>query len=261
METVRDKLWIFTCVAGSDNDSFEKANWPQRSRMTPAEGAFYLDVPNLMLIRWRDQPAPPFEQYAVPFTPLKQLVWSIVGSGGQVEGDELQHVLNLGEKFPSLTGVMMDDFFKKDGSGALDNETLKTLRPRLQVHGRPLDLWVVLYTHQLNLPVGPALEHCDIVSLWTWNSDDLPDLETNLERTEKLAPGKHISLGMYFWDYHNLRPVTIEQMEHQCNLGLKWLREGRIHSIVLLANTLADVGLDSAVWAREWVKQVGGIPL
>ena len=50
METVRDRLWIFTCVAGSDNDSLTQAGYTQGSRMTPAEGALFLDVPNLHMI-------------------------------------------------------------------------------------------------------------------------------------------------------------------------------------------------------------------
>ncbi len=52
--TVRDRLWIFTCVAGADDEGW---GLPGPSRMTPAEGAFYLGVPNLMLIRWQGKPA------------------------------------------------------------------------------------------------------------------------------------------------------------------------------------------------------------
>ena len=44
--TVRDAFWIFTCAAGSDN---ERWGLPGPSRMTPAEGAFYLGVPNLIM--------------------------------------------------------------------------------------------------------------------------------------------------------------------------------------------------------------------
>ena len=78
--TVRDRLWIFACVAGADNEGW---NLPQPSRMTPAEGAYYLGVPNLLLIRWQNQPPMPFDQYAIALRPLKRVVWSMVGYGGK----------------------------------------------------------------------------------------------------------------------------------------------------------------------------------
>ncbi len=46
-------------------------------------------------------------------------------------------------------------------------------------------------------------------------------------------------------------------MEHQCELGLKWLREGRIHDMIFLANTVLDVGLPSAEFSRHWINKVG----
>jgi hypothetical protein len=49
--TVRDRLWIFTVYAGANNNHLEKGNLRGGSRMTPAEGAYWLDVPNLLFIR------------------------------------------------------------------------------------------------------------------------------------------------------------------------------------------------------------------
>lgn len=261
MGTVLDRLWIFTCVAGSDNDSLARGGFPEGSRMTPVEGAFYLSVPNLLMIRWRGLPAYPCDQYMTAFAPLKRVVWSIVGSGGQTEGDELDRVLDLAERYPNITGIYMDDFIRRDGAGALSVDSLKAIRSRLELSDRRLDLWVVLYTHQIDLPVAPYLEQCDIVNLWTWNSDDLAHLAQSLDRLEKLSPGSRISLGCYLWDFHNQHPVTVPQMEHQCKLGLKWLREGRIESIVFLANTVCDIGIESPAWTRAWIQKVGHMPL
>ena len=197
----------------------------------------------------------------LPFPSLKQVTWSIVGSGGQVEGDELQRVLDLAERHPNVTGVYLDDFMRKDGRGALGVDDLANIRPRLNVAGRRLDLWVVLYVKQLDLPVSPYLEFCDVVNLWTWNSEDLQDLEQNLERLEAVNPGGRVSLGCYLWDFHNQRPVSIPKMEHQCELGLRWLREGRIETIVFLANTTCDIGIDSAPWTQAWIRKVGDLTL
>ncbi|MDP6776658.1 MAG: hypothetical protein QGI83_07835 [Candidatus Latescibacteria bacterium] len=259
MPTVRDKLWIFTCVAGSDNPSLEKGGFPEGSRMTPAEGAFYLGVPNLQMIRWEGLPAYPYDQYAEAFSPLKQVVWSIVGSGGREDEEELERVLELAERYPNVTGIYMDDFIRKEGEGVLTPEDLKGIRPRLKVGGRRLDLWVVVYIRQLDLPIFPLVEQCDIVNLWTWNSEQLVGLAKNLDRLEKLKPGGRVSLGCYLWDFHNARPVSVKDMEHQCGLGLKWLQEGRIESMSFLANTVMDIKTESPAWTRDWIQEVGDI--
>ena len=114
-ETVRDRLWIFTVVEGGNNkkspaspngnvkhyiDDFA----PGGSRMTPAEGAFWLGVPNLLFIRSNNLPAVPadqvnrrktsYQQYATSFQPLDRVVWSTVGAGGEggMGGERTRHV-------------------------------------------------------------------------------------------------------------------------------------------------------------------------
>ena len=124
-QTVRDKLWIFTCVAGADNEGW---GLPGKSRMTPAEGAFYLGVPNLLMIQWQGQPSRPFDQYAIPFRPLKRVVWSLVGSGGKTDEEDRKAALDLARRFPNMVGFIMDDFFHHDGSGSLTPEQLESLR-------------------------------------------------------------------------------------------------------------------------------------
>ena len=66
---------------------------------------------------------------------------------------------------------------------------------------------------------------------------------------------------MYIWDFHNRKPVPVELMKLQCELGLKWLKEKRIHEMIFLANTVLDVGLPSAEFSRQWIAKVRKEPL
>ena len=45
-QTVRDRLWLFAVPANSDYPHIDR-----RSVMTPAEGAFYLDIPNIFMVQ------------------------------------------------------------------------------------------------------------------------------------------------------------------------------------------------------------------
>jgi hypothetical protein len=257
-QTVRDRLWIFTCVAGADNEGW---GLPRPSRMTPAEGALYLGVPNLLLIRWKGKPAIPFDPYAISFRPMKRVVWSLVGSGGKTEAEARKHALELPARFPNVVGFIMDDFFKPDGSGQLSVDELKALRDQLTIAGRKRDLYVVLYEHQFGLPVAESLEFCDKITFWTWRSEKLDQLEANFERLERLAPNHGKLLGCYLWDFGNKGPMPLARMKAQCQLGLRWLHQGRIEGIVFLANTVCDLELESVEWTRRWIAEVADQPL
>ena len=258
-QTVRDKLWIFTCPAGGDNDQW---GLPKPSRMTPAEGAFYLNVPNLMMIRWKGiPPLDKFEQYAIPFRPLKRVAWSIVGSGGQINEGETTAALDLARRCPNIVGLFMDDFFHEDGSGNHTPQQLEELKKRMVIDGRKLDLYVVLYQRQMKLPIAEHLKHCDKITLWTWHAEELKNLQQNFKRLEKLAPNHGLLLGLYTWDYPEKRPVPMPLMKKQCELGLRWLREGRLEGMIFLANTVGDLDLEPMEYARKWIAEVGDQPL
>ena len=216
------------------------------------------------------------------FQPLDRVVWSVVGSGGEGGMKELPPVLDLAKKFPNITGVYLDDFIiggKKLADGrtvgrpALQRGEMKKAREQMKAVGRPMEVWVTLYTHEINParktaapgykecepPLASFLDQFDVLTLWTWNSEEIPELEENLVALEKIAPKKaRIALGLYIWDFHNRKPVPVELMKHQCDLGLKWLKEGRISDMIFLANTVLDVGMPSAEFSRAVDQEARG---
>jgi hypothetical protein len=258
--TVRDKLWLWGHDAGAHNDGW---GLPGASRITPTEAAFYLGLPNLIMVRYLGRPPLPFDQYALPLRALRRVVWSVVGAGGQTGEEERAHVLDLAARHPNITGLMLDDFFgseqpgRGDGRAALPPAKLRELRSALTVAGRRLRLWAVLYEHQLEWPLAPYLGLLDLVSFWTWGSERLKGLEANLERLGEVAPGCGRVLGCYLWDYGRKAPMPLDLVRHQCELGLRWLRQGRIEGMIFLASCLCDLDLEAVEWARGWIAQVG----
>lgn len=257
MDSVKDRFWLWGHEAGSHDGQY---GLPGSSRITPAEAAYYLGIPNLIMVEYHGKPEAPFDQYALALSPLKKVVWSIVGAGG-TQGEEVKHILDLSSRFPNICGAIMDDFFnlkREDGSvGTFTPDELAAIRRQLGEGEHRLDLWVVLYEHQLDLPVGAHLEQCDVVTYWTWWAERLRDLERNFERAERLAPKCRKVLGCYMWDYGNGKPMPVDLMEHQCELGLKWLEEGRIEGMIFLASCICDLGLEAVEWTRQWIQEVG----
>jgi len=96
-----------------------------------------------------------------------------------------------------------------------------------------------------------------VVTYWTWRAEELNRLEQNFNRLQELVPSSCKGLGCYMWDYGDHRPMPISLMQHQCQLGLKWLREGRIEGMIFLASCICDLGLEAVEWTRKWIREVG----
>lgn len=264
--SVRDRLWLWGHDAGAHNSGW---GLPAASRITPTEAAFYLGIPNLVMVRYQGRPPLPFDQYAVPLQALRRVVWSVVGATGQTEATERDHVLDLAIRHPNMTGLMLDDFFagspEDNGhtseAAALSLPDLRELRGRLVVAGRRLELWVVVYEHQLAHSLLPYLELLDTITYWIWDARKLPDLPCRFAALEALAPRARKVLGCYLWDYGRKAPLPLDLIRRHCELGLEWLRAGRIDGMIFLASCLCDLELEAVAWVRQWVAEAGELPV
>ena len=66
---------------------------------------------------------------------------------------------------------------------------------------------------------------------------------------------------IYMYDFPSGQPVPQELMELQCNLGLKWMQEGRLDGLIFECNATMGVGLPSELWLREWIDKVKNTPI
>lgn len=256
--TTRQRLWLWGHPAGSHNGIYRV---PGESRITPVEAACYLDIPNVIMVKYqRYGPEPPFDQFALPLRGLDQVVWSVVGASGETDAAARDAVFELAAGMPNITGVMMDDFFNDPAEGvgalaALSVEEVQTVRERLTLPDRTLDLWVVLYDYMLDLPVREYLELCDVVTFWTWEAAHLNQLESSFDHFEKVAGDRRKLLGCYMWDYGNSNPMPLDVMERQCEYGLQLLNSSRIEGMIFLASCICDLQLDAVEWTRRWIAE------
>lgn len=231
--TVRDHLWLFACPPGGDEEYLENAGVRGGSRLTPAEGAHWLGIPNLLFVtqdntrpkplwaesKWKAKTT--MEQWAISFESLKRVNWSAVGSGGGGGLKTVPDIVSIAKSYSNLTGIYLDDFVKDRhrrpdgtfaGKPAMTEEQLRDMRGQLSKVPRPMDVWATVYAYDLDPehpehthcepPLVDSLKHFDVIVLWTWKSADLRDLEKSLSRIEAAKPKEtKIALGIYLWDY------------------------------------------------------------
>ena len=225
-----------------------------------------LDIPNVIMVNCDGVPAPFSHEaygYMESFYPMQQVQWSCCGSDGFRSGNEEEFVCRLAEDYPNVTGAYLDDFFIDPyiQAGETEEEQAKRAKARLSEISeklskapRKLDLHVVYYTRDLNMDVS-VFEKVDMLSMWTWHSEDLVNVEQNFLQMERQFPDKKKMIGIYLFDYTAGHPVPIDLMEHQCNFALKMLKEGRIHGMIFLGNSTMGMRMESELWLREWIKE------
>ena len=257
MRNLKDNLWIWGQPAGShhkvDNNCW---NLPGENKMGPLEGAQHLGIPNICIVTSGDDPAPPFNNLAETLKECPQVAWSIIGdasskrySDGKTDLDE---VLKVAKKYPNITGAVMDDFLRPERREVFSPEVVGQYADRLHADG--LELWTVIYEFELIEEARPYLEKCDVISFWTWEGQNLKDLDNNLKKLKELVgEGKKIFTGCYLWDYGNCKPLSIEDMKYQMETYKRWFDNGEIEGVVVCSNCIADIGIEAADFAKQWI--------
>ena len=122
-----------------------------------------------------------------------------------------------------------------------------------QRSGRLLDLWAVIYGHQLELPVTEHLAECDCLSFWNWTADELPLTRIRLDQARELAPSARLFLGCYMWDYGKTSGMPLSAMQAQCEEGAALVEEGVVDGLIFLASCICDLELPAVEFVRKWI--------
>jgi hypothetical protein len=235
--------------------------------MTPAEGALYLGIPNVIFLRYSGRPLPSaFGHYARRVSPFKRIVWEINMSPRRkgpvqlrwtdIDEEEHAEIRRLFGQYRNFAGVIFDDYLKNPGKPitAAGSDAVRKVKASF----KPAEFWDAMYTVDIETTDKDYLALIDVVTVWTRNDDDLINLEQNLTKLESLYPRMRKVLGVYMWDYLGDRlPIPLDRMKHQCDVGLRWLKAGRIEGMTFCASPMCDMGVEAVEWVRRWIRQVG----
>ena len=274
MTTVRDKLWIFASRAHDDDIFFLRAKEQPKacwSRITPAEGAFMLGVPNMIMVESDGVPCPYTEDafgYLESCCRIKKLLWSTTGSAGFRNGNEEEFIRDMAEKYPNICGAYFDDFHwdyktKLKRTEPETRELFSKVRKTIDNACRPMESWATVYVNQLKDHPQDFYDDLDGVIMWNIGKIDPDKVEDDFKQFEEYLPDKKIMMGIYLINYNGGESLSVpdEVMEAQCELALRLLKEKRIEGIVFLTNCVMGIGLTSEYYVRNWIDKVGDIEL
>ncbi|MFH0797485.1 MAG: hypothetical protein V2A65_10630 [Candidatus Omnitrophota bacterium] len=267
---MRERFWLWGQDAGSHHGAAGNATWklPGTNRMDPAEGAAYFGIKNMCRVVMCGKPEPPFDNESAKLVSMDQVVWSAIGDSGSTRNNDnesdLDEVLRQAGKFPNITGAVLDDFFvarRTPGAsyGRHSVESIAKMRDRLhRFPKRPLDLWVVWYKRQLGFEIDDYLNLFDVITYWNMRAcSEYAQIDDDIARVVRRTPGKRRLAGCYMWNYGEGKPLTIKEIQDQCEKYHTWIKKGYIEGIVFVSNCIADLGLEAVEWTRNWIGEIG----
>ncbi len=272
MAIARDKFWMFGVRAHQDDIWLRPghhgagATHFYRSRITPAEGAMILNIPNMLMVVCESEPAPFTKEaigYMESFYKMDKVFWGAC-RGGKCNRYELEFVNKLAEDYPNVCGVFMDDVstilrskkYPEEEKKKMFMETITESKGITNKACRPLENYITWYWE--DDPVPGMMDYIDGLSLWTSDYDELPFLPERFDEIERKFKDTNTKffLGIYMYDFKHRWPYSDEMMEFQCNYGLELLKAGRIEGMIFEANSVMGVKLPSELWLRKWIEKV-----
>ena len=271
---LRDRCWMWGHDTGVFDGPKNDYNIPVSEPVTMADAIRDFGVKNVCVVRW----APPGADadYLRQFRAVPRIGWLVASGYSKPEKNSslTEGALAMMDKMPNLTTFEVDDFFRIDlptglveiagkkvpvAHAAYTIGELKALRRRLAESGRrfapPPELRLVLYAKDLVGPVQPYFDCFDSITLWTWDGDDLASLERNFRRYREMAPHKPTYLGIYMWDFGGKKPIGMDFMRYQLEVGLDLFRKGEIEGLIFHCTPLVNKNLEAVAYARKWLDE------
>lgn len=268
MKTIRENIWLWGQTVGSHH-AVKHYNLPGVNEMDSAEGCRFFNLDNCFRVAMGAGPFPPFDNESEKIKDIGNVVWSAVGSGSVQRCNEglgdLPEVLRQAEMYPNISGAILDDFFKSvegfQNGGSVARHPLGNVeKMREMLHNFPnrrLDLWLVLYTYQFEMPIKEYLPLFDYITLWTWKGQDLLNWRENLKKLMDMAPDIPRYAGCYLWDYGGRKLLPPELMKFQLDEYYKAIKAGELNGIIICSNCCTDVELTTVDIMKEWINTHG----
>ena len=261
-DTIGDRLWMW----GHHADSFasmkgakEQYNLPFDRRIDMAAACREMNIPGCFVVRWRNLPKKAdLSAYMKQFADTKRVGFSITDSATECFDEKVRMGLDLADRMPNLTTLIMDDFYSAYGK-SVPVESIRKLRR--EVEKRDMKLGVVLYADHNGVKpeFKETLSLCDEITFWFWNGKNVGTIEEQVGKLKDLIGSeKPILLGQYMYDFGGKKPLPGADMERQLAAASRLLSQRAIDGVIFHCTPLVDMDLDAVRVSRRWIRDNSG---
>lgn len=251
---IRDTFWLWGHPVNACRNDIK----PLRDMLvTPAECARYFGFPNVFYVPFGHEMD--IEEYS------KDLV-GIEKSGISIEfwkdpaGNRMDETFKIASLFKNINRLVFDDFFNE---ASLHNSTWgdysigQLLEIRERIHAAGLEMWVVLYQHQLDLEIQEYLDVFDGVSFWFWSEPTKEEYHKYSKLFMDKTVGKRRLIGCYLYDFGRNQEATPDLVRYQLDQNKILIHNGEIEGVILHNNNFGDLGFSAYEEAKLWMDEHG----
>jgi hypothetical protein len=168
---------------------------------------------------------------------------------------EGENVARLAKRFPNVTGVYCDDLMGLMKRFKYGPKEFGTIRSVIRDLNPALDLWTVVYTHELEQADFWAglRPHIDVVTLWIWESKNIGQMHNSVDQCRERFPDKPIVMGVYLRDYTKKAPVPVDCVRKQMEGIADLIGQGKLAGYTILAAVLIDGHRAQADAVRDFI--------
>ena len=261
MENFKKNIWLLGETPGSHHNVTDY-NLPGVNKMTPMEGLEFFGIRNLCRMKMRvDMSLSYLDDPYIVGDAMDRCCLSLVGSGewrpAGGKRDDMDEILAVAARDKRIMAAINDDFMCGDRPLIYTPQVLRQQREELRTSlDRPLELWSVYYDRDVEKDVFAQSREFDVTTYWTWYSENLRDLEKNLQWARSLTPDARVILGVYMYDYGNGCPISDDLMKMQLDFAWEKYQAGQIEGMMLCSNCNADIGLTATRITKDWIAQL-----
>jgi len=273
-DTLLDRCWLWGHETGQVDGAGNQ--WKldtAKSCYHMADAARHMGLVNLNVVRW-DCPNKAFRD---SLNGLKRVTWP-ASPVGKLRPYMWDWDFKVADEMPNMVGIDLDDFYMASNTNVVwadtqqgrvkvcptvfSYEDLAAIRQRRDAFKRPLEIRLVFYDGLLTQrkdpkDLVPVIDLVTVVTYWTWKAKDIPKLRENFAKYRALAPTKPTFLGIYLYDFGSQKPMPMDMMEMQMDIGLDLWRKGEIEGFVFLCSSICNRDFPAVRYAREWIKEHG----
>ena len=263
---LRDKFWLWGHPEGRYNNNADDFGCEDVSRMTPMEGCLYLGVKNVFMVPVGVKVNR--RQYNKSFKTLNKVGWECFDA---IENPaRINELIKEAKEFKNISSVVIDDFKNPEENGVPRYKNHNSLKALKEINNslhrnsiRPLDSWMVLYTHQFgeneteDMEFQPYMDEFDGVIMWNWKESEYKNIPDKFEIFKKLTPDTRRMMGCYLYNFGEKKQATVEAVKWQLDFCREKLLSGEIEGVVLHTNTMADLDYEAYDAACEWMEKHG----
>lgn len=251
---LRDQIWLW---GHPENSCQEAVGTTQEMLVTPAQCARYFGLANVYYVPWGH----PIDivAYSKDLDGIKKTGLSVETWGGS-ESNRLDETFKLVPLFPNLNRLVFDDFFNGTThhivtSGSVTIPELEAMRDR--IHAAGLEMWVVLYQHQLDMDISAHLEVFDGVSFWFWSEPTVEEYHKYSQKFIDMTPGKRRLIGCYLFDFGRRKQASPELVRYQLDNNKVLMEQGIIEGVVMHNNNFGELDFAAYEEAKIWMDEHG----